>query len=81
MHLLNMVNKDDFIVEALCCKTQNTYICNVFFMVLDLRLTMKIGCRETTFPFLYTFLQSYTSFKISVIESIIVFLHPKEHLI
>ena len=22
------------------------YICNVFFMVLDLRLTMKIGCRD-----------------------------------
>jgi hypothetical protein len=33
---------------------QNTlYICIVFFMVLDLRLTMKIGCRETTIPFLY----------------------------
>jgi len=27
----------------------------VFFMVLDLRLTMKIGCRETTFSFLCTF--------------------------
>jgi len=24
-------------------------------MVLDLRLTMKIGCRETTFPFLYIY--------------------------
>ena len=24
----------------------DTYICNVFFMVLDLRL-IKIGCRET----------------------------------
>ena len=24
------------------------YICTVFFMVLDLRLTMKYGCRETT---------------------------------
>ena len=22
------------------------YICTVFFMVLDLRLTMKIGCRD-----------------------------------
>ena len=30
---------------------KNSYICNVFFIVLDLRL-MKIGCRETTFPFL-----------------------------
>ena len=31
------------------------YLCTVFFMVLDLRLTMKIGCRETTFSFLCTF--------------------------
>ena len=23
-----------------------TYLCTVFFMVLDLRLTMKIGCRD-----------------------------------
>ena len=30
----------------------STYLCNVFFMVVDLRLTMKIGCRETTIPFL-----------------------------
>ncbi len=22
------------------------YLCTVFFMVLDLRLTMKIGCRD-----------------------------------
>jgi len=30
-------------------------------MVLDLRLTMKIGCRETTFPFLLagSFLHRY----------------------
>ena len=27
------------------------YLCNVFFMVLDLRLR-EIGCRETTFLFL-----------------------------
>jgi hypothetical protein len=32
--------------------TRSSYLCNVFFMVLDLRLTMKIGCRETTIPFL-----------------------------
>jgi hypothetical protein len=30
------------------------YICNVFFMVLDLRLTKRLGCRETTFLVLYT---------------------------
>ena len=29
------------------------YFCNVFFMVLDLRLT-KIGCRETINFFIYT---------------------------
>ena len=31
------------------------YICNVFFMVLDLWLGVKIGCRETTIPILYGF--------------------------
>ena len=25
---------------------ENVYICTVFFMVLDLRLTMEIGCRD-----------------------------------
>jgi hypothetical protein len=25
---------------------KNEYFCTVFFMVLDLRLTMKIGCRD-----------------------------------
>ena len=25
------------------------YLCTVFFMVLDLRLTKRLGCRETTF--------------------------------
>lgn len=30
-----------------------------FFMVLDLRL-MKIGCRETTFPFLNPFVFLYS---------------------
>ena len=31
------------------------YICTVFFMVLDLRLTMKIGCRDDNLFLLYTF--------------------------
>jgi hypothetical protein len=30
------------------------YLCTVFFMVLDLRLTMKIGCRDDNLFFLYT---------------------------
>jgi len=30
------------------------YLCTVFFMVLDLRLTMKIGCRDDNlFFFIY----------------------------
>jgi hypothetical protein len=29
------------------------YLCTVFFMVLDLRLTMKIGCRDDNLFFLY----------------------------
>ena len=31
------------------------YLCTVFFMVLDLRLTMKIGCREDNLFFIYKF--------------------------
>ena len=31
------------------------YLCTVFFMVLDLRLTKRLGCRETTFLVLHTF--------------------------
>ena len=30
--------------EKVCRITQNLYICIVFFMVLDLRLTIEIGC-------------------------------------
>ena len=30
--------------EKVCCITQILYICIVFFMVLDLRLTIEIGC-------------------------------------
>ena len=41
-----------FLPKIVCQFTKTVYICNVFFMVLDLRLTMKIGCRETTIPFL-----------------------------
>jgi len=35
---------------------ENTYLCTVFFMVLDLRLTKDCGCRETTLSILNTFL-------------------------
>ena len=49
---LNNVVQLDFSVESLVTDSKMSYICNVFFIVLDLRL-MKIGCRETTFSFLY----------------------------
>ena|GEM_PF-1795207 len=41
------------------------YLCTVFFMVLDLRLTMKIGCRDDNLfffmevPFCSTCLKVY----------------------
>lgn len=31
---------------------ENNYLCTVFFMVLDLRLTKDCGCRETTLSIL-----------------------------
>ena len=36
----------------MCCITCFLYICTVFFMVLDLRLT-KIGCRDDNHFFVY----------------------------
>ncbi len=38
------------------------YICNVFFMVLDLRLTMKIGCRDDNLSFFIYIRNPYTLF-------------------
>ena len=35
-----------FVAEKFVGNAESAYLCNVFFMVLDLRLT-KIGCRET----------------------------------
>ena len=34
---------------------KNLYICTVFFMVLDLRLAMKIGCRDDNLFFFIDF--------------------------
>ena len=49
---LKNAKKGVFDVNMFCLYYKFPYICTVFFMVLDLRLTMKIGCRETTFLFL-----------------------------
>ncbi len=51
---LNNFKSSDFDSKLFGEMRSTPYLCIVFFMVLDLRLTMKIGCRETTFPFLYT---------------------------
>ncbi len=39
------MNADKYVVKH----KYSLYLCNVFFMVLDLRLTKRLGCRETTF--------------------------------
>ena len=40
------LKRSKFLHQNYCRITKYHYLCNVFFMVLDLRLT-KIGCRET----------------------------------
>ena len=42
--LLNLVKDMRFANKILCYITSNLYICTVFFMVLDVRLTIEIGC-------------------------------------
>ena len=46
------VKQRNFFAKNMLYNIQKHYICTVFFMVLDLRLT-KIGCRETINFFLY----------------------------
>ncbi len=43
---LNNRKEGRFYSAKLAQMGQQAYICNVFFIVLDLRLTMKIGCRD-----------------------------------
>lgn len=47
--MLNNNNLRSFSIYNLETMFENTYLCTVFFMVLDLRLTKRLGCRETTF--------------------------------
>ena len=53
---LNNNNMRSFSIYNLETMYENTYLCTVFFMVLDLRLTKDCGCRETTLSILNTFL-------------------------
>ena len=41
-----MLKQHTFFIKTLSHIAKCPYLCNVFFMVLDLRLT-KVGCRET----------------------------------
>ena len=72
--MLNIINTQIKTVQSFAQTTNYLYICNVFFMVLDLRLT-KIGCRETTIFFVYTFIQINHIYQQSVIT-----LNKKEQL-
>ncbi|MBE6273757.1 MAG: hypothetical protein E7097_07725 [Bacteroides sp.] len=38
----------------LCCFIKKRYLCTVFFIVLDLRLT-KVGAKRCSFFYVYTF--------------------------
>ena len=51
MFLLNKVNPTHFSCQFVCCITYKLYICTVFFMVLDLRLTMRLAVREDGLSF------------------------------
>jgi hypothetical protein len=53
--MLNNNNLRFFSIYNLETMFENTYLCTVFFMVLDLRLTKDCGCRETTLSILNTF--------------------------
>ena len=44
-----------FLVPNICRKLKSPYLCNVFFIVLDLRLT-KVGARRCSFFYVRTFL-------------------------
>ena len=51
--LQKIVNFQRFFTQTYCRLRNPSYICYVFFMVLDLRL-IKIGCRETINFFIST---------------------------
>ena len=50
---INIVKIADFRSKYVAQHIKSFYICNVFFMVLDLRLAMRIGCRDDNLSFLY----------------------------
>ncbi|MBE6272984.1 MAG: hypothetical protein E7097_03740 [Bacteroides sp.] len=51
-----MCYKTRFFTQNICRYPKSPYLCNVFFIVLDLRLT-KVGARRCSFFYVRTFLQ------------------------
>ena len=46
--------KTSFFIWIICYFHKSTYLCTVFFIVLDLRLT-KVGARRCSFFYIYTY--------------------------
>ena len=46
--------KTYFFIWIICRNIKSPYLCNVFFIVLDLRLT-KVGARRCSFFYVHTF--------------------------
>ena len=55
--ILKTCYKTDYLGENTCRYGKSPYICNVFFIVLDLRLT-KVGVQRYSFFYAYTFFDS-----------------------
>ena len=74
--MLNKFKREKNYALKVCWITQNVYICIVFFMVLDLRLTMKIGCPWWIAFFLSFFVQTIPyPRKNNTMEDFFAFLH------
>ena len=54
--MLNNINLLIFLTYIFVGIQESLYICIVFFMVLDLRLTMEIGCRDDNLFLFYILL-------------------------
>ncbi|RGP05177.1 hypothetical protein DXA83_04470 [Bacteroides thetaiotaomicron] len=53
IQILNQCYKTYYFSWIICKVHRNPYLCNVFFIVLDLRLT-KVGARRCSFFYVHT---------------------------
>ncbi len=58
--ILNLCYETYFFSWIICRYPKSTYLCNVFFIVLDLRLT-KVGARRCSFFYVHTFVETLKS--------------------